>query len=62
MLNYLYQANDIEKNNKIVNMINSGLKGWKKEIKEITKKERKIEKPDKMRFLSLINKNKKEKE
>ena len=27
MLNYLYQANDIEKNNKIVNMINSGLKG-----------------------------------
>ena len=48
MLNDLYQTNDIEKNNEIVNMINSGLKDLKKELKEMSKKEIKIEKPDKI--------------
>ena len=48
MLNDLYQTNDIEKNNEIVNMINSGLKDLKKELKEMSKKEIKIEKPDKL--------------
>ena len=48
MLNDLYQTNDLEKNNEIVNMINSGLKDLKKELKEMSKKEIKIEKPDKL--------------
>ena len=48
MLRYLHQANDREKNNKLVSMINSGLQDLKKEIKEMSEEERKIEKPDKI--------------
>ena len=46
MIKYLYQTSDKEKNNELVNVINSGLKLLKEEIKEMPKKERKIEKSD----------------
>ena len=48
MLKNLYQINDKEKKNKLVNVINSGLKDIKKEIKKMSEKERKNEKPDKI--------------
>ena len=48
MLKDLYQINDREKNNKLVSVINSGLKEFKKEIEEMSKEEREIEKPDKI--------------
>ena len=48
MLKDLYQINDREKNNKLVSVINSGLKDFKKEIEEMSKEEREIEKPDKI--------------
>ena len=48
MLKNLYQINDKENKNKLVNVINSGLKDLKEEIKEMSEEERKIEKPDKM--------------
>ena len=48
MLKYLYQTNDKEKKNELVNMINSGLKDLKEKIKEMSEEERKIEKPDKI--------------
>ena len=38
----LNNKNDVEKNNRLVNMINSGLKDLRKEIKEMSEKERKI--------------------
>ena len=47
MLKDLYQINDREKNNKLVSVINSGLKDLKEEIEEMSKEEREIEKPDK---------------
>ena len=46
MIKYLYQTSDKEKNNELVNVVNSGLKLLKEEIKEMPKKERKIEKSD----------------
>ena len=46
MLNHLYETNDINNNNKSVSVICSGIKDLKKEIKEMSKEERKIEKPD----------------
>ena len=46
MLKNLYQINDKEKKNKLVNVINSGLKDLKEEIKKMSEEERKIEKPD----------------
>ena len=46
MLTYLNKTNDIEKNNKLVNMINSGLKDLKEEIKKMPKKEKEIEDPE----------------
>ena len=46
MLKYLYQTNDRKRNHELVNIINSGLKDLKKEIKKMPKEERKIEKPD----------------
>ena len=46
MLKNLYQINDKEKKNKLVNVINSGLKDLKEEIKEMPKEERETEKPD----------------
>ena len=48
MLNYLYKANDINNNSKLVNVIISGLKDLKEEIKKMPEAERKIEKPDKI--------------
>ena len=46
MLTYLNKTNDIEKNNKLVNMINSGLKDLKEEIKKMPKKEKEIQDPE----------------
>ena len=65
MLKSLCKANTSQ-NNELVSLINSGLKDLKKEIKEMSEEEIKIEKPNKIvetvkRFFSLINKNKKEK-
>ena len=48
MLMYLNKTNDKEKNNELVSLINSGLKDLKEEIKNMSEKERKIEKPDKI--------------
>ena len=48
MLKDLYQINDKEKNNKLLSVINSGLKDLKKEIKKMSHEEREIEKPDKI--------------
>ena len=48
MLKDLYQINDREKNNKLVSVINSGLKDFKKETEKMSKEEREIEKPDKI--------------
>ena len=45
MLKSWNKANTIQ-NNELVSLINSGLKDLKKEIKKISKEERKIEKPD----------------
>ena len=44
----LFKTNDRKKNHELVNMINSELKGLKKEIKKMCKEKRKIEKPDKI--------------
>ena len=41
MFKYLYQTKDKEKNTELVNMINSGLEDFKKEIKKIPKEEKK---------------------
>ena len=48
MLKDIYEINDREKNNKLVSVINSGLKDLKEEIEEMSKEEREIEKPDKI--------------
>ena len=64
MLKSLSNINDIEKNNKLVDVIISGLKDLKKEIKEMPEEERKIEKPDKIlkivREILQFNKEKQE--
>ena len=43
MLMYLNKTNDKEKNNELVNVINSGLKDLKEEIKKMPEKEKEIE-------------------
>ena len=48
MLVHLNKTNDTEKNNKLVSLINSGLKDLKEEIKKMSKAEIDIEKPDKI--------------
>ena len=48
MLNHLHKTNDINNNNNLVNVINSGLKELKEEIKKTPEEEIKIEKPDKI--------------
>ena len=48
MLNHLYKTNDMNNNNKLVSVINSGLKDLKEEIKKISEEEIKIKKPDKI--------------
>ena len=67
LLKELYKTNDKEKNRLLVSVMNSGLKDLKKEIKELSKGERKIEKPDKIvkivkKFSSLVSKTKKDKD
>ena len=46
MLMLLNKTNDTEKNNKLVNLINSGLKDLKEEIKKMSKEEKEIEDPE----------------
>ena len=46
MLMLLNKTNDTEKNNKLVNLINSGLKDLKEEIKKISEAEIEIEDPE----------------
>ena len=48
MYKVLRRTNDKEKNSKLVNIFNSGLKDLKEKIKKMSKEERKIEKPDKI--------------
>ena len=48
MLILLIKANDKEKNNELVNVINRGLKNLKKEIKKMPEKEKEIKDPDKI--------------
>ena len=48
LLKNIYNLNDEEKNNDLVNVIKRGLKDLKKEIKEMSKEEREIEKPHKI--------------
>ena len=48
MLKNLNQINDKKKTNKLVNVINSGLKGLNEEIKEISEEEINTETPDKI--------------
>ena len=48
MLKEQYITNDKEKNRPLVSVINSGLKDLKEKIKDMSKEERKIEKPDKI--------------
>ena len=47
MFNFLNNINDIEKNNELVDVITSGLKDLREEIKKMSEEERKVEKPDK---------------
>ena len=49
MLMFLNKNNDTEMKNQLVNLINSGLKDLKEEIKKMSKAEIDIEKPDKIR-------------
>ena len=46
MFNFLNNINDIKKNSELVDVIISGLKDLKKEIKDMSKEERENEKPD----------------
>ena len=46
MLMYLNKTNDKEKNNELVNVINSGLKDLKEEIKKMSEKEKEIKDPE----------------
>ena len=46
MLMYLNKTNDKEKNNELVNVINSGLKDLKEEIKKMPEKEKEIKDPE----------------
>ena len=45
MLKNLYKTNNKKKNNKLVSVINSGLKDIKEEIKDMSEEERENEKP-----------------
>ena len=46
MYKVLYETNDKEKNSKLVDIFNSGLKDLKEEIKNMSKEEREIENPE----------------
>ena len=64
MYKVLYETNDKEKNSKLVNIFNSGLKDLKEKIKKMSKEERKIEKPDKIVKIvkKILNFNKQDQE
>ena len=64
LLKELYKTNNKEKNNKVVNVINSGLKDLKEKIKKMSVDEKKIEKPNKIvkivkKILNLNKQNQK---
>ena len=48
MLKFVYDANDKNKNNNLINVIKSGLNDLKNEIKKMSENEIEIEKPDKI--------------
>ena len=48
LLKELYKTNDKEKNSLLVRVINSGLNDLEEEIEKMSKKEKEIEKPDKI--------------
>ena len=48
MLKELYKTDDKEKNSLLVRVINSGLNDLEEEIEKMSKKEKEIEKPDKI--------------
>ena len=54
MLTYLNKTNDTEKNNKLVTLINSGLKDLKEEIKKIAEAE--IENEDPKSIVEILEK------
>ena len=54
MLTYINKTNDIEKSNKLVNMINSGLKDLKEEIKKMSEAE--IENEDPESIVEIVEK------
>ena len=51
----LYKTNDKEKNSKLVNIFNSGLKDLEEQIKEMSEQEREIEKPH--NIVKVVKKN-----
>ena len=65
MFNFLNNINDIKKNSELVDVIISGLKDLKNEIKDMSKEERENEKPDTIveivEDILGFNKNKKQK-
>ena len=54
MVKKLYELKDKKKNSSLVNLIKSGLSDLRNEIEEMSKKEKKIEQPD--RILEIIKK------
>ena len=61
MAKKLFETKDKNKNNKLVNVINSGLIDLKYELEKMSKKEIEIEKPDKILKIveEILNFNKK---
>ena len=62
MLKEVYKINDKNKNNKLVDMIKSGLSDLKNEIEDMSEEEKKIEKPNEIidvveKILELSKKN-----
>ena len=48
MLTDLYSTDNKQKNNRLVDVIKSGLSNWKGEIEQMPEDEKKIERPDKI--------------
>ena len=55
MLKAVYNTNDEKKNNKLVNVIKSGLSDLKNEIKNMVEEEKEIEKPSEI--IVVVEKN-----
>ena len=65
MFKNLFNQNNKNKNNELVNIIKSALSDFKDEIENMSEEEKEIEKPYRIvniveRFLSLINENNKD--